>query len=384
MQKTFNQYYGRGVKGLRGILGMPRPAKLSLETKADSALKTNPKEDPADEQSQPSGITPTQLEASMMGCASEVKLWDGTSFTSVQRLQEAVVNGGFVDMMRSSEELGSRLVAVKRMPNSWVTPGPREFKEQNPTARERPWYDIGIVRELNKLKYAHVCELVGVYRDFKHTYVVTSLATEGDLFGWCEGEPAPGPQREAVMKPLAAQIFVAVRHLHELGVAHRNLSLENIVLTDPGGAEPPQIKLIDFGMCTLRRMCQKEVRGKQSYQAPEMHTDQTYDLFLTDDFAVGVVLFAMAAQDYPWASTAGNACKHFEFVRLFGLRKLLEQRTVSKGNGEHLIEVFSPAFVDVVEGLMQIAPAERFSLGEACFSSEGRRSAWEPKWLDVV
>lgn len=325
-----------------------------------------------------------QLEESMIAAASEVKMWDGKTFTSVQRLQEAVRNHGFVDMMRSNEELGSRMVAVKRMPNSWVTAGPHEFRKQYPTTPERPWYDIGIVRELNNLRYAHVCELVGMYRDYEHTYVVTSLATQGDLFGWCEGEPPPGPQREAVMKPLAAQIFVAVRHLHELGVAHRDLSLENILLTDPGSGEPPQIKLIDFGMCTLRRTCRKEIRGKQSYQAPEMHSDQSYDSFLTDDFAVGVTLFAMAAQDYPWTSTARNACQHCEYVRMFGLRKFLEKRKLRKGNGEHLIEVFSPAFVDLVEGLMQMAPAERFSLGEACFSGKGRRSAWDPKWLDII
>jgi len=104
--------------------------------------------------------------------------------------------------------------------------------------------------------------------------------------------------------------------------------------------------------------------------------DQAFDTFLTDDFAVGVTLFAMAAQDYPWTSTARNACQHCEYVRLFGLRKFLEKRKLRKGNGEHLIEVFSPAFVDLVEGLMQMAPADRFSVGEACFSSKGRRSAY--------
>jgi len=382
MEKTFNHYYGRGVKGMRGLLGMPKSSS-SKPSGEDGAVRTHSKEY-FEEQGQPGGITPMQLEATMLSVASEVQMWDGKSFTSVQRLQEAVRNHGFVDMMRSSEELGSRMFAVKRMPNSWVTAGPREFQKQYPTTSERPWYDIGMVKELSNLGYAHVCELVGMFRDFEHTYVVTSLATEGDLFGWCEGEPAPGPQREAVMKPLAAQIFVAVRYLHELGVAHRDLSLENILLTDPGSGEPPQIKLIDFGMCTLRRTCRKEVRGKPSYQAPEMHMDQAFDTFLTDDFAVGVTLFAMAAQDYPWTSTARNACQHCEYVRLFGLRKFLEKRKLRKGNGEHLIEVFSPAFVDLVEGLMQMAPADRFSVGEACFSSKGRRSAYDPKWLDII
>jgi hypothetical protein len=105
---------------------MPKAsAKPSSETKADGALKANPKVYPADELVPRDGITAMQLEASMLSCASEIQRWDGKSFTSVQRLQEAVRNHGFVDKMKSSEELGSRLVAVKRMPNDWVTAGPR-------------------------------------------------------------------------------------------------------------------------------------------------------------------------------------------------------------------------------------------------------------------
>ena len=102
------------------------------------------------------------------------------------------------------------------------------------------------------------------------------------------------------MLPIVGQIFTAVCWLHDLGVAHRDLSLENILLTDNGGSM--QVKLIDFGMSTTQRVCKRELRGKQSYQAPEMHGPE-YDAFLADEFALGVVLFAMAVQDYPWTST---------------------------------------------------------------------------------
>lgn len=76
---------------------------------------------------------------------------------------------------------------------------------------------------------------------------------EGDLFEWCfrPTVPAPGVEREAHMRPIVAQLLVAVRWLHGLGIAHRDLSLENVLLED-SGAEL-RVKLIDFGMATMKR-----------------------------------------------------------------------------------------------------------------------------------
>eukprot|EP00959_Pyramimonas_sp_CCMP1952_P281324 5880941-Pyramimonas_sp.AAC.1 len=56
-------------------------------------------------------------------------------------------------------------------------------------------------------------------------------------------------------------------------------------------------------MATLEQSATAEIMGKQSYQAPEIHLPQPFDTFMTDAFSLGVVLFAMAAQDYPWSST---------------------------------------------------------------------------------
>jgi serine/threonine protein kinase len=169
-----------------------------------------------------------------------------------------------------------------------------------------------------------------------------------------------------------------VRTLHDMGIAHRDLSLENILLTDLGGGEM-RIRIIDFGMATLHRTCKKEVRGKQSYQAPEMHSESQYDAFMADGFALGVVLFAMAVQDYPWTSTKRNACQLFEYITAFGFQKFLKKRKLRKGNGEHLSEVFSPELAELLEGLLQADAANRLTLGESCY--EARKSIWDMTWI---
>mmetsp|Transcript_79766 Transcript_79766/g.185208 ORF Transcript_79766/g.185208 Transcript_79766/m.185208 type:complete len:405 (-) Transcript_79766:83-1297(-) len=326
--------------------------------------------------------TEGDLTEAMEEVSRAAKSWDQGGFTRVKQLQEALRNHGHVDLMKGPASQGSKMVAVKNMPTKWVRHNPKEFDEQYPTASEKPWRDIGIVRKLNTTGYPYACDLKGVFRDNETTYVVTSLATEGDLFTWCGKDPKPGAQREKLMRPIVGQIFAAVKWLHDVGVAHRDLSLENILLTDMGGGQL-KVRIIDFGMATLAQTVRHEVRGKQSYQAPEMHLAGEYDTFQSDTFALGVVLFAMAAQDYPWTSTKRNSCQLFEYVSLFGFRKFLEKRKLRKGKGEHLIEVFSDGFVDVLEGILQPDPQERLTLGESCFEGgKGRRTVWESKWLE--
>jgi len=320
-------------------------------------------------------VTNHVLQESMEIVTASVQAWDPEEFVLQSLLQEAVRNHGRVDLMQKKN---GEKIAVKRMPNRWVREGPAEFNEQYPTASERPWVDIGLVRYLNSIRYPYACELLGVFRDDETTYVAATLATIGDLFTWCDRDPRPGAAREAVMLPIVGQIFVGVRWLHDLGVAHRDLSLENILLTDAAGGQ--QVKLIDFGMSTTNRICRREVRGKQSYQAPEMHSATEYDAFLADEFALGVVLFAMAVQDYPWTSTKKSSCQLFEYISTFGLMKFLRKRKLRKGT-EHLSEVLSPELAQLIDCMLQLEPVNRLSLGESCYNGEARRTVWDEAWI---
>jgi len=325
-------------------------------------------------------VTSVDLSATTERMASNVAPWSPDNFTRVKLLQDAVRNHGRVDLMCRKDN--GQQVAVKRMPTTWVTYGPNQFKEAYPTSSELPWSDIGMIGHLNSINYPYACDLFGVYRDQLNTFVISEFATEGDLFGWCENEPLPGPQREAMMLPLAKQILRAVSWLHNLGIAHRDLSLENILLTDVGGGEM-RIKLIDFGMATLSKSSASEIPGKASYQAPEMHGNAPCDQMAFDHFALGVVLFALASQDYPWTATTPNSCRLFAFAKELGLRKLLKNRRVRKGPKKPLSDVFSLDFVELIEGMLAFDPAARSTLDEICYASgpKATMSIKSAKWL---
>ncbi|CAK0792993.1 unnamed protein product, partial [Prorocentrum cordatum] len=355
--------------------------KVPVFTETVTVIGQTVEEEAAPEANAVEPLTASMLREDMDASAADILPWDGRRFRRVKQLQEAKRNHGCVELMRES----GTFVAVKKMPTRWIRGSPDEFDSRHPDSVERPWMDVGLVRRLNEISYPYSVKLLGVFADEKSTYVVSSLASEGDLFAWCDREPKPGPRREAAMHPLASQIFKGVRWLHDLGIAHRDLSLENILLHSENG--DLRIKIIDFGMATLDRLASASAEvGKQSYQAPEVHLSQPCDTIMTDPFSLGVVLFAMAAQDYPWKSTARNTCELFEYACMFGFTKFLGKRRLRKGAGESLAEVFSPNFTALLASLLATDVEKRLTLGEKCFDtpengSDRKNSVWDCKWM---
>jgi len=304
-----------------------------------------------------------ELEACIQRASAEATAWEDDRFEKVKLLQQAARNQGRVEMMHDLDQ--GCFVAVKRMPISWTMQGHDEFLEAHKTEVEMPWVDVGTAQYLSSKDYPFICDIVGVFHTPLETLVVSTLATEGDLFTWSQLVlPDPGPEREEVMRPIAQQVIAAVTQLHALGLAHLDLSLENILITCSGESGSPEVKLIDFAMSTTQK-CLRGPRGKPSYQAPEMHRSSSYDPAMADCFSVGVILFCMYAKDYPWMSTRPYACKCWQFASTKGFPAYLEKRKSrhSGGNKLRLLDVFSQEVVEILDGLLQAQPELRAPVG---------------------
>jgi len=315
--------------------------------------------------------------------AVKMKHWDPTRWKFVSKLKVGRGRFGRVDCFTDTSCKNTN-AAVKLVPKEWMTSSPKEFTRVHPDAAEIPWNDITFVMHLNRIGFPSVCRQLGVFQGIQQNYIVTSLATDGDLFGWIrEDRSAPGDEREGIICPILSQLFSAVRCLHDMSISHQDLSVENIVLTKTNTGAL-QVRFIDFAMATLARSS-KGVRGKPSYQPPEMHKDEEYDTFLADNFALGVVAFTMATHSYPWFSTKPGECKQFEWIQSQGLRSYLQHK---KSRDQHccLAEILSDSFVELAQGLLAINPQDRMTCGEACFtntadSHQARSSVWETQWM---
>lgn len=303
-------------------------------------------------------------------------------FELVKKLSDASRNRGVVQLMRDRKF--ARDVAVKQMPNSWIRSSHESFTAVHPTEAELPWQDIGCTYFLNSVGFGPVCKLHGVYRDATQTYVMQSFASGGDLFQWCQSGVKPGPERESEVVPLVLQVLHGVKRLHDIGICHRDLSLENILVTHPQDGNPAsalEIRIIDFGMASSGRMFKNCVRGKASYQAPEQHmADKFYDAFLADSFSIGVTLYAMLMKDYPWLSTKPGGCKCFEHVQKNGFLSYCSKRKV-RDSTDRVGETMTDALKQFLERLLHLDPAQRLTLGEKDWPDGSRRSVWDEPWV---
>lgn len=101
------------------------------------------------------------------------------------------------------------------------------------------------------------------------------------------------------------QILQAMLHFHRiLRLAHRNINLDNILLSDLY-----QAKLCDFSYAKecwdKQRHCallNDTICGTLSYFSPQLLLRQPYNAFLNDCWAMGVVLYAMITNRMPFQS----------------------------------------------------------------------------------
>jgi len=265
------------------------------------------------------------------------------------------------------------LAAVKAMPLHWICESNQAFVAANPLEIEKPWIDISVTRYLSlEVGLQCVCRFVGVFlrRADNSICLVVSYCAGGDLFTCLQRgllELTQGESREDTVRPIIRRVMEAVVQIHQTGVAHGDLSLENVMLMDE--TQHPQaadIRVIDFGCSSGPDAA--GLRGKPSYQAPEIHQSGMYDGFKADAFSVGVMIFMLVAGNYPWRSTrpgpAGCQCWHF--YAEMGLPAFLAKRKIVDGQRRvALADVFSPLLVELLDSLFCSDPLQRLSVADA-------------------
>jgi len=295
---------------------------------------------------------------------AEGKPWKNHNFEFVKPLKAGLMHEG-VDLMLGED---GTPYAIKRA-----------------TADTMSVYmnELSVLHELNRREFPYTVEIRDLFYDDTFSYASLTFAPEGDLLAWCSRAPEAAPQREAAMRPLACQIFSAIRKMHEMGLSHRGITLEHILLAPADDKDKGlQVKVIGFGNTTAERFSSGDMHVKQPYKAPELYLQGLRDNFPVDAFAIGVVLFSMATQDYPWASTKRGSCAMFEAVRSEGLKRSLESRRHRKLEGVFLGRYLSSSLVELLEQLLCIEPRSRTTLGEWAAEDTGKEicSVWDLPW----
>lgn len=243
------------------------------------------------------------------------------------------------------------------------------------STQENPLVEIAAMQTLSAHgEHPHVMSLVECTMDLEHVFSVMEFCDGGELYEVVD--ELEGPLEEADARHYIMQIVRGLQHIHSLGIGHRDLSLENVLLQRATNT----CKIIDFGMCLkMQQEPQAEaaaggagggatfasvfghprpqycnippqgVCGKKNYIAPEvLCNEQPFSPIKVDVWALGIILFIMLT-GYPPFEYAMDVDQRFRIVKAGQLPALL------RSWGTRI----SPEGVDLLHRILKVVPSER-------------------------
>lgn len=191
---------------------------------------------------------------------------------------------------------------------------------------------------LGEVQHPYVSAMYGAFQSQEKLFFVLEYCSGGELFFHLQRQRRFTQEQASFW---AAEILLALEHLHKQGVAYRDLKPENLLLDNQG-----HIRLCDFGLAKSGLEAPDEgafsMCGTPEYLAPEMLKRDGHGTAV-DWWGLGMVLFEMLTGLPPWYTT--DTAKLFERVKH---APLMFPRSVS------------PEAKEIITGLLNKDPSLRF------------------------
>jgi len=142
--------------------------------------------------------------------------------------------------------------------------------------------------------------------DKKNYYVIMEHVNGRDMFDFFVQEKIYEKSYKLVVgKQIAKALVESLSEIHSIGLIHRDIKLENVVLDESkvaqtGGELVCPCKIIDFDTVEIYRPGNKSfhVLGTDQYIAPETYAG--YSSPQSDMWAVGVILYTILTGSFPF------------------------------------------------------------------------------------
>lgn len=156
------------------------------------------------------------------------------------------------------------------------------------------------IQVLKRLRHQHCITLLEAIETNTRIYLIMNLAENGDLLEHIRNN---GAMSDDKARCFFLQLLSATDYFHSLGIVHRDLKCENLLLD-----VNLNILVSDFGFArasmiipeTNKHRLSQTFCGSYAYAPPEILRGIAYDGMLADIWSLGVVLFTMVSASLPF------------------------------------------------------------------------------------
>lgn len=230
---------------------------------------------------------------------------------------------------RHRDGLGKGATAKVRVMSRKGFPGElyavKEFRGKT-SAETKDEYEKKVKSEYSIAKSLHhpnIIETVRLCIDHGRWNHVMEYCSEGDMFSLIKKGHLRGPDHTPDHICLFKQLLQGLNYLHANGIAHRDIKLENLLIT-----KDSKVKITDFGVSEVFsgihpgaresggecgrqmgeiRLCNPGICGSEPYIAPEvLAKDRKYDPRGLDVWGAAVVLIALCFGSVLWQKAKYN------------------------------------------------------------------------------
>jgi serine/threonine protein kinase len=172
------------------------------------------------------------------------------------------------------------------------------------------------------------------------------------------------------------QMCTGVSYMHSVGLAHRDLKLDNCVV-DKNGI----LKIVDFGSSVIfdRKLYEGKgksidhtkatgILGSDPYLAPEVISVPYYDPALADVWSLAIIFSCMVLRRFPWRIPKNSDLSFNYFISPPG--EIIDKNGHKKVVGpDRLMRLLPTSSRHVIDHMLKIDPAERYTMDDVVQSN---------------
>ena len=150
--------------------------------------------------------------------------------------------------------------------------------------------EIAIIKEIN---HPQIANFINCFENRRNIHLVLENAGKNNLMDLMLKKPL----EKALALKIFKQLVQAIVYIHELGIAHRDIKLENVVVN-----EDEKVKLVDFGFARkiVNNEKMEDICGTPNYMSPELCKKGSYNGRASDVWALGIILYYLLIETFPF------------------------------------------------------------------------------------